>query len=176
MKKVTKLMAVAAIAIFAFGACNNPKTTTEPQEQVAVEVETPEGDKTVKVYTFEEKQSAVDNANDQLNKLNAEIDRMKADVEARASELSDEAKAEYNQAIANMEQARDNYKVEVDKLQNATAENWEQFQQDAANAYGNAAAGIEKGWNNVKEGVADAAESMKEGVNDAANKVKDALK
>ncbi len=146
------LRIIALMAVITLLSCNN-RQREEPKEEVRVEITTPDGTRDFTVYTYEQKDEAVREANNELDKLNSRIDEWKAEANAKSDELSAEAKAEYEQAIADLEKTRDDYQAEVDKLQNSTQENWEQAREDIGRKYDNVKKEIERGWENFKEDV-----------------------
>ncbi|WP_298646783.1 hypothetical protein [uncultured Proteiniphilum sp.] len=151
------LLVITLTAILTLASCNNQqrKEQTEGRtEVVKIETATPgDSTKNFTVYTYEQKDEAVREANSELDKLNRQIDELKADANARSAELSAEVKADYQKAITDLEKTRDDYKAEIEKLQNSTQENWEQTKRDISSKYENAKRGVERGWKNFKEDV-----------------------
>ncbi|WP_418893341.1 hypothetical protein [Limibacterium fermenti] len=168
MKKIlfqnsTWLLVAAFIAVGTLASCNNSKKQ-ESKEQVKIEVTTPDGTTDFTVYDYAQKDQAVQEANNELDKLNRRIDELKAEANAKTNELSADAKKSYDNAIADLEKSRDNYQAKVDDLQNSTQENWEQAKKDVNQTYRDAKTGAEKGWKKLKDGVNDAVKEVEKAV------------
>lgn len=164
--KVFSLLKRTALAIMVMSmsvvllSCNN-KQKEVPKEEVKVEVITPDGTKDFTLYTYEQKEEAVNEANKEIEQLNEKIDEWKADANAKSDELSAEAKAKYEKAIADLEKTRDEYKADVEKLQNSTQEDWEQLKKDVGRKYDNTKKKFESGWENFKDDVDQSVEDVK---------------
>ena len=163
------MLVFAFASIFVFAACTNKTKQEKAKEDLQEDIleirqEVEEDMRDFRNYTYAEKEKFLYDANEELKDINEEIDEMKAELDKAGSNISAETRAAYQKGIAELETLRDNYKKNVDKVQNSTEDTWEEVKRDVSNTY-------EKTKNSIK----DAWEDLKRGVTEGVNKAKEKL-
>ena len=163
------MLTIAFASIFVLASCTNKTKQEEAREDVKEDVielkqDVKEDMRDFNNYTYVEKEKFVADANEELKGINAEIAELKAELDRAGDTFSVETKAAYNKSIVELEVLRDEYKKNIDKVQNSTEETWDKTKKDVGDTYNKAKKGVKKGW-----------DDMKRGVNEGVNKVKDKL-
>lgn len=123
----------------------------EKTESKKVTIETPSANKTVEVeYSYKEKPKFVEKLKGELNDLNAQM----KDLGTKMSDSTESAREKMRPKYEALKEKSKNLDVQLEKVQNAT----------------------EDTWNDVKAGAQRAFDEVKDGFRDAKNWVADKLK
>ncbi len=172
MKKrrfIGSMLTFAFASIFVLASCTNKTKQEQAREDLQEDVveirqDLNEEMRDFKNYTYAQREKFLRDANEELDEINEEIDEMKAELDRAGDNISVETKAAYNKSIAELEIMRDNFKKNIDRVENSTEDKWEETKKDVANTYDNTMKSIKDGWDDLKRGV-----------NEGVNKAKDRL-
>ena len=124
MKVMKWIVAIVAIALAV--ACGQQDTETSSKEEIKssaaeIQQESKNMINSIQDYTMEQKEALQKQVQDQINNLSDKIN----DLEAKSENATDEAKATLQEATADLNQKLETVKVQMQQLENATAETWE---------------------------------------------------
>jgi uncharacterized protein YicC (UPF0701 family) len=141
VRKTVLLLALGAFFFWTHAASVSADTTSSD-----VSKETKEAWETFKAYMHDQKDDAVADGNEFLQKADAKIE----ELELKAADASDDAKAKYEESIQNLKEMRSEAGKKLDELGDASADAWdaskdgfEKAYQDLHDAYNEAAAEFE---------------------------------
>ena len=129
-KLFTSMLTFAFASLFVFASCTNKTKQEEAKEDLREDVveirqDLNEDMRDFKNYTYSEREKFVKDANEELEDINEDIQEMKAELDRAGDNISAETKAAYHKSIAELEQLRDDYKKNIDKVQNSTEDKWD---------------------------------------------------
>lgn len=161
------MLIIALASIFVLTSCVNKTKQDQTREEVKEEVveikqELDEERRDFNNYSYSQKKRFLQDANEELDDINEEIDEMKEELKKAGNNISAETRAAYEKGIADLETMRDDYKKNIDKVENSTEDNWEKTKKDVANTYDKAKENIKDAWEDVKRGVTEGVNKAKE--------------
>jgi TolA-binding protein len=145
MKAVKWLVVIVAITLTV--ACGQQDTETSSKEEIkssAAEIQqaSKEMIDSIQDYSIEQKEALRKQVQDQINNLSGKIN----DLQAKSENVTDEAKAALQEATADLNQKLETVKGQMQQLENATADTWDNVKgelsaamRDVENAYNKAA-------------------------------------
>jgi len=124
MKVMKWIVAIVVIALTV--ACGQQDTETSSKEEIKssaaeIQQESKNMINSIQDYTMEQKEALQKQVQAQINNLSDKIN----DLEAKSENATDEAKATLQEATADLNQKLETVKVQMQQLENATAETWE---------------------------------------------------
>lgn len=166
-KLFTSMFTFALASLFVFASCTNKTKQEEAKEDLKEDVvelkqDIEEEIRDFKNYTYADREKFLTDANEELDGINKDIAEMKAELDRTGDNISAESKAAYQKSIAELERLRDDYKKNIDKVQNSTEDKWEETKKDVANTYEKTKNSIKDGWNDLKRGMSEDMNKLKE--------------
>ena len=166
-KFMTSMLTVVFASLFLLASCTNKTKQEEAREElhenmIELRQDIDEDMRDFSNYKYDEREKFVVDANDELDRINQDIAELKAELNRAGDNISAETKAAYEKSIAELEKMRDDYKYNINKVQNSTEATWEQTRKDVGETYDKTKISIKKGWDDLKRGVNEGINKTKE--------------
>lgn len=132
VRKAPGVLMVAAVAIL-LAACGSQSDTAEKKTEVTgedVTRETTEAVQTTQAFLAQQKEEYEKQVRAKLDELDAQVDELQAKAKAEATET----KVELKEALEDFRRKREAAQKDLEKLEDAAVEGWEQMKAGMANA------------------------------------------
>jgi len=123
---IRSILIIAILGVFLQSPVSAAQTTSAD-----VSKKTEDAWDTLKAYTVEKKQEAVDYGHTLLKDADSKI----SDLKHKSAEASAEGKAQYNKALNELKPARERAGAKLEEMKAATKSTWETTKQGFAKAY-----------------------------------------
>lgn len=124
---------------------------TEPGFTENVQQETNEMLNKISSYSAEQKDEALDAAEDALASIDENIDEVQNYIDEKGSELSADTQEQYNEMVSDLRDQRSELQQEYRDLAAASAENW----QDAKSGFTDAFRSVQQAWDDAVSEIRD---------------------